>query len=182
VEPIRIEFDLDLDSLVTRGGRSYGPDDEPESPPSVEQVVIDHAADSLLARLVRDRDVYPRLTEQVTSIRADLIRERLTPLVETELARPIQRTDTYGNAQGPSTTLTELVLAEVKALITPARKGGYGAPDPTLLEKIVKEEVGRAFTQEVTAVIQAEKAKAVAAVHASAATIIADAIKRGIGG
>jgi hypothetical protein len=182
VEPIRIEFELDLDSLVTRGGRSYGPDDEPERPPSVEQVVIDHAADMLLARLVRDRDVYPRLTEQVASIRADLIRERLTPLVEAELARPIQRTDSYGNAQGPSTTLTALVLDEVRSLVSHKRQDTYGAKAPSLLEKIVSEEVGRVFTQEVTEVIKAEKAKAIAAVHASAATIIADAIKRGLGG
>lgn len=156
----RIEVDEDGDRVDT-GGYTIG-----------DAVIGD------LVKTLRLCEEYGGLRRRVASIRDEEIRERVKAEIEGVFAQPIARTNTYGEPTGQTTTLTELIVAEANRILT--QRDSYNA-NRTLVQKLVADAVGTAMKRELSEAIEAERAKVVAAVRAQAATLIADAVKQGIG-
>lgn len=139
----------------------------------------DAVAKEIAEDLKKDKD-YPGLARRVKEIRDEEIRALIRPTIEAAIQAPIQKTNTYGEPTGQTTSLTELIVHEAqKYLTTPADQ--YNRDRGTVLQKMVREEIGAAFKRELAAVIADEKAKVVAAVQAQAAELIAEAVRQGVG-
>jgi hypothetical protein len=112
-----------------------------------EKTVADLVAEQIVARLVRD-DRYPRLRDKVTEIRDEEIRAAIRPAIVEAVTRPIKRTNGYGEPTGQETTLSEVIVDEARKFMKePADK--YRREDGTVLQKLVRDEVHRAFGAEI---------------------------------
>lgn len=100
-----------------------------------------------VAALIRDsvvkRPEYTSLREKVTRIRDEEIREAVKPLIQEALQRPIKRTNSWGEATGTETTLSEIVMDEAKKVFTEVRDS-YRTKRPFIAE-VVQAEVQKAF-------------------------------------
>ncbi len=144
------------------------------------ETIADIVAEKLLREFTSaERDVYGELRRRVAEIRDEEIRAALVPALTDALNASVRRTNTYGEPTGPEVTMREVITDEAKKMLT--ARSDYGRGE-TFTQKVIKDAVGSALRNELAAVINEEKAKVVAAVRAQAATIIADAVKRGIGG
>lgn len=169
---------VDLTSVV--GGKTVHYDEETGDYITEDQTLADLVSEQIVRRITKD-DEWPHLRTRVTDIRDEEIRSRVAPAVEAVMAEPIRKTNTYGEATGASTTMRELILDEAKKYMEkPADQ--YSRNGGTVLQKWVREEVEKTIKTELAAVLADEKAKVVAAVRAQASTLIAEAVKRGLGG
>ncbi|WP_267716610.1 hypothetical protein [Streptomyces sp. CoH17] len=112
-------------------------------------------ADKVVKQIVRNAlnaPEYTSLKEKVTRIREEVIREEIRPIVREALQAPIRRTNYYGEATGPETTLSEIIMKEAKDAWT-LPKDSYRSKVPFLVE-IVRDEVQKAFKTLVTDEIQ----------------------------
>lgn len=167
---------IDLDSPI--GGQRYEWDEEIERNVPVDMTLGERIAELIMAKLTKD-ELFGKARERYLKIRDEEIRAAVKPIVAGALAGTIRLTNSYGEPTGPETTLNALVIEEAKKVIGGGRTD-YGRGD-TLAQRVVKDAVGAALTKELNAVLADEKAKVVAAVRASAADLIADAIKKGLG-
>jgi hypothetical protein len=143
-----------------------------------EQTTVgDQVAFAIMQKLVSDRDVYPLLRKRVSQIRDEEIRAAVTPLITETLTRPFRQTNGYGEAAGPETTLSALIVAEAKALMTkPA--DAYSRSGQTVLGKIVAEEVSRAFKTVVADEVKRAKAEVAAQIGAMVAESVAAGMRK----
>lgn len=112
-----------------------------------ERTVAELVAAQIVERVVRD-DRYPRLKDKVTEIRDEEIRAAIRPAIEQAVNRPIRKTNTWGEATGQETTLSEVIVDEArKYMKEPADK--YRREDGTVLQKLVHDEVHKAFATEI---------------------------------
>lgn len=159
-----------------------GPWDE-ETETYAPMTLADLVAEKLADRLVKDNneyynDVYKRVSKQMD----EYVRERVAPLVDEAMLKPIRKTNSYGEPTGQETTMTELILASVKAFLEHSQKDGYGRGNRTKAQQLVDEAVGNKLTKELSEVVAAERTKVVEAVRAQAGKIIAEAVTKGVGG
>jgi hypothetical protein len=109
-----------------------------------------------VAQLIRDAVVkspeYTSLRERVTEIRNQEIREAVKPLVREALERPIQRTNSWGERTGQTTTLSEIIMDEAKKVFTEV-KGSYRDKRP-FIQGVVAEEVQKAFKKDIQEQVQ----------------------------
>jgi hypothetical protein len=164
--------DIDLTSVVG-GHQVFDGDDYRTEPVTLGEAVAKEIKDEV----IKD-EPYRTLRREVLEIRTELVRELLRPLVEEAINAPVQRTNTFGDPQGEPTALREMIMAEVKAVLT--RPNRSSSSQRSLVQEIVKSEVTDALRTELTAVIKEERDKVIKAVHTEAATLIADAVKRGL--
>lgn len=158
----RTRYDLDLEENVS------------------EDVTIgDEVAKRITAKLTK-ADEYPGLRKRFLDIRDDEIRKAVEPIVAEAIAGPIQKTNVYGEPNGQTTSIRELIMAEANSLLTKSADS-YNRGSETVLGKYVREQIAAAFVKELAAVVADEKAKVVAAVRAKAADLIAEAVKQGVG-
>lgn len=102
--------------------------------------------DLVVAEIVRQNR--RELTSLVHEVRRELVREALAPIVAEAIGAPVQKTNAYGEPDGPPTTLRELVLTKVREVLdAPADK--YDRAKGTLLTSTVRTEVEGAFRKEV---------------------------------
>lgn len=114
----------------------------------VAQVIVDRAMSS-----ERWRDY----ATQVISIRAELIREAVSPMIAEAIARPIKTTNNYGEATGQETTLTEVIIEQArKTLNAPADGSGYGSQQ-SFIQKTVAAEVKAALGAEIADAVKAAR-------------------------
>jgi len=139
-------------------------------------------ADEIVARaallLVKD-DHYKGLKARIAEMRVEEIRRRVSDEVEAGMVEPFRLTTAYGEPKGEPVTMRTMIAEEVKKFFN-EKVGDYNR-QATRAATVIKTEVEKALHKELSEVIADEKAKVVAAVRAQAATIIADAVKRGIG-
>jgi hypothetical protein len=141
--------------------------------------LADRVTADLVAQFMKT-DSWPSLRERVTQIRDEEIRSLVVPAIREAFEQPISLTNTYGEATGKVATLREVIVAEARKVFTGRdRSSSYG--DESIARKIIREEVGAAFKNELSAVIKEEREKVVAAVRAQAAELIADAVAKGVG-
>lgn len=165
---------IDLSTVV--GDRLvYDHDAEDTIPHAV--TLADIVADKIVLRLVAE-DGYRDQRKTVMMVREQMIREKLEPIVTKAIEGPIQKTNSFGEATGPAVTLRELIMVEVGRVINDRRNSnGYNDnKSPTVLEKLIKAEVGTAFAKEVQDTIEAEKAKITKILRDQAAIVLSKTI------
>lgn len=172
-----IKVEVGSVDLTTQIGEHYtqvGEDDWATRPMTLGARVA-----QLLADEVMKGDDWRDLRRQVTDLRAEEVKRQLVPIVSDALAEQIQKTDSYGHPTGKPVHMAELVVQEVHKWLRDSNSNSYSGPSN--LTQLVRTEVDRALKQELGTAIADEKAKVIAAVRASAADLIADAVRKGIG-
>ncbi|MET9909762.1 hypothetical protein ABZZ74_23655 [Streptomyces sp. NPDC006476] len=143
---IEIKVDDITLSTVVADVMSYDEDGD-LVPAGREKTVADLVAERIVASVVRD-DRYPRLKERVTAIRDEEIRAAIRPAIVEAVTRPIKKTNGYGEPTGQVTTLSEVIVDEARKFMKePADK--YRREDGTVLQKLVRDEVHKAFGAEI---------------------------------
>ncbi|THA72532.1 hypothetical protein E6R60_26760 [Streptomyces sp. A0642] len=122
--------------------------DEGEMVPTGEDITVGClVAQEIVKRVVKD-DQYPRLREQVTQLRAGLIREKLGPMIDEALQGKLRKTNNYGEAVGPEITFREMVVEEVRKALNES-PNNYGSQKGTTLQIAVRAEVKKAAASAV---------------------------------
>lgn len=152
-----VGYDPDRDTEVTSAG-------------TMAQLV----AAQLVDRIVKDRR-YPRLVDQVIDIRRETIKAAVTPMIEEAVLKQYQRTDTWGEKTGESTTLRDTIVAEARKMMQ--QPTGYDSRDGSVVQKIVREEVRKAFTKEITDAVAAARKQVAAEIGAQVAKSVETAMR-----
>lgn len=173
MQPLNIAIDgLTLDTVV-----GAGPHDDPVT-------LLDAIVNAAVLRVAKEdeyRSVHRELSQRVAVIRDEVIREQVTPLVTDAMSAPIVKTNQWGDPTGEgTTTLRELILAQVNDFFTKLKSDSYGRTSRTAAAALVAEKVDAALKQELLAAVRAEKDKVVAAVQAKAAELIAESLRGAI--
>jgi hypothetical protein len=161
-----------MDTVVSGDYHQTGEEDWAREPVTLGEAVVRHVVEDKLPQ-----DVRADLNRRVVEIRTELIREALAPIVTEAITAEIQQTNSYGEPTGKTSTLRELIIAEVQRVIT--AKDGY-RDGQTFIQKLVRAEVESAISKEMSAAMKVEKDKAVAAVRAKGAEIIAEVVTEGL--
>lgn len=179
---------LDLEAHLARH-IGYDENGEPvQGPTTIEDIVLGLVADKLVERVVNHGNVQGRpywedIRSRVKSVKDEVIRERVAPLVEQAMTEPIQRTDDFGVPRGEPTTLRAEILKTAQSWLS--------SPDPSYsadrvrksrVQKLIADEVDRALTSELKAAVTAAKAEVTAAVQEKGAAVLAETIVKMAGG
>lgn len=171
---------IDLNTVIDGTVNGYDPETgELDVRP---MTLADLVAEKLAINLLDGMDGESRFEAQkrAARLRDQLIVEKVKPIIEKALTGPIRLTNTFGEPVGKETTLNELIMDEVKKL-TLGNRADHGRGDSPL-QRLVKEQVGLAFSKEMAEIIAVEKKKAVDAIRAKASSIIAESLAAGLGG
>lgn len=145
-----------------------------------EVTLADKICKSAVSRLAKDAS-WNGLTVRVHRIRDEEIRRQVGEIVAEAISADVRRTNSFGEPTGDAKTLREVIVEEARAALTKP-VDPYDRGRGTLLQKIIREEIGAAFRKELVEVVAEERAKVVAAVRAQAADLIARAVVEGVGG
>jgi DNA-binding transcriptional regulator YdaS (Cro superfamily) len=172
---IKIEIEpLTMDTVVGEHLRQVGEDDRAGRPVTLGDAVVDQVVQTKISDET-ERD----LNRRVSAIRDEVIREELRPAIIEALGGEIKMTNTYGEPTGRTTTLRELIIAQVGKTMNEKDRYSSGK---TFVNRLVGEEVERVVKRELNEAMAAEKARAVAAIRAKAADVLAQVITEGLGG
>ena len=130
-----------------------------------------------------------RLTERVERNVAkqigDLVRveasRQVQPVVAEALTKPLQRTNSYGEAiGGEGTTLREIIVEQASQQLVVRGSGQRprSTSDQTTVEKFITEQIGKALTVELREAVADTKAKCVALVRSKTSEVIAEVLER----
>lgn len=147
--------------------------------------IADLVAERLADRLVAENTGYYNTLHQRVDRRInELISDRVAPMIDEAMTKPIRKTNAYGEPiSGTETTMRELIVdAARKWFEQPDSTDGYGGRKGTKAQRLIAEAVGATLSKELSEVIKAEREKVVAAVRAQAADIIARSVAAGVGG
>lgn len=134
----------------------------------------DLVAERLVEKLSHDES-YPTLREMVQRVRADILREKLEPIVEEAIQGQLQLTNEFGEPRGPKVTLRQYIVDEAKKILTKARRSARGNHE-TLLEEIVNGKVKAALVNELKDALDTEKKKVQELLAKEGGRIIAEAL------
>ena len=171
---MNITVNVDEVSLDTVVAEIVAFDEDGDPYPNGERTVADLVAAQIMARLLKD-DGYRQLATRVQEIRAEEIRAAVRPLIEEALRRPIRKTNTYGEATGAETTLTEVIIDEAQKAITKPLDS-YNRDKGTFLSKTVADEVKKALSAEIADAVK----KAREQVSAEIGQHVAAAVQAGL--
>lgn len=145
--------------------------------------IADLVAEKIADRLVADNTgYYDDLRKRVDRRINELVRDRVAPMIDEAMAKPVRKTNTYGEPTGVETTMRELIIDAARTWLEKSSGDSFDRTRQSQAQKLVKEAVGSALTKELSTVIAAEREKVVAAVRAQAADIIARSVAAGVGG
>lgn len=175
---MNITVNVDEVTLDTVVAKVFGYDEDGDTYETGERTIAELVVEKLVAKLVAD-DRYPRLRDQVAEIRKEEIRKAVRPTIEEALARPIYKTNGYGERTGGETTLFELIAEEARKAITePIDR--YGRDKGTFLSNAVREEVQRAFKEEIANAAQQARDAVTKEIGEQIGTQVTDAVRKGI--
>ncbi len=143
-----IQVTVEQPDLTTIIGQQYT-DDAERAPLTLGDAV----ASKIVTRLADSGEWWDSLRKQVHDQREEIIREEVTPVILETIRGPIPRTNSYGEITGQTTTLRELIIAEVKRMLTVRASEFGGDAQLTLLQKTVRDAVAHQFGKEVTAAV-----------------------------
>lgn len=166
---MKIEIKVDEITLDTVVGETVRFDEDGDPYTDGQVTVADKVAALIVKEAIKSPSWEP-LRERVTSIRNEMIREAVKPLIREALERPIRRTNAYGERVGAETTLSEIIMDEAKKVFTEV-KDSYSNRRPFVAE-VVQAEVKKAFQAD----IQEQVKKARAAVAAELGTTLSEAV------
>lgn len=165
--------DVNLDSIVGADVEQVDYEEWNQHPVTLRELITRR----LVTQLVEGRgDWYAGLKKAVNETRKEVIAELIRPIIEKAITDPIQKTNNYGEPTNGTTTLRELIVAEVaKVMNSPVDR--FASPTETFLQKIVAREVGVQVERDFKTAIEAEKEKVKAVLQEKAAKIIAESVK-----
>lgn len=134
-------------------------------------------ARQLVNTIIQDRDVWPHFRDRVTEIRDEEIRAQVTPLIADALGKTLQKTNAYGEPAGGTTTLSEVIVAEAKRLLTQP-KDSYSRSGRTVLQDMVAEEVKQALGAEIADAVKQARELVSGQVGEMVAAAVADAMRK----
>lgn len=183
--PVQITIDLDWDSYIAGYRRQWEDDDgEPHftGPDSVEELIIDRAAKALAERAVKGQNEmageWGTLVAKVKEIRTEEIRARIIPAVEEAIARPILKTNEWGETRGPETTLREEIINVTQNYLKKPARDNYGRDNVTTVQAFIQSEVKKAVDDELKSALDAARAEVAAAVKERASEVLAETIQK----
>lgn len=152
---MNITIQVDEISLDTVVGQTVGFDEDGDAYTTGEATVASMVATQIVDRLVKD-ERYNRLRDEVLKIRTEEIRAAIRPAIDEAIAKPIRKTNHYGEAVGGETTLSELVIEETRKVINEPLDR-YGSNKGTFLTKAIADAVRKAFAEEVADAVKAAR-------------------------
>lgn len=162
--------DVDLGTVV-RG--YYGPNDEPAT---LGDLVV-----AELAQRFMQTDDWSTLRRRIREIRDEEIRTQVTPMIAEAVAKPIQRTSSYGTPVGEPISMREVVIEEARKVMQVVKEPHSRNAEP-IGRKLIREMVEKEMRAELGEAIKDEREKVVAAVRAQAADLITEAVTKGVTG
>lgn len=143
-----------------------------------ERTVADLVAAQIAKQVTADRR-YPALLDRVTSIRDEEIRAAIRPAIEQAVARPIKKTNHYGEATGGETTLTEVIVSTAREYLKePVDK--YSRDKGTVLTAAVRTAVRQAFEAEIADAVKQARDLVAGEIGTAVAAQIETAVKAGL--
>lgn len=116
----------------------------------------DKVASKIVQRLVAERDYWGSLEQRYRDIRDEEIREAVRPQIAEALSRPTRRTNSFGEEIGEATTLTDIIVAEARKMLT-TKTDSYRSTQ-TVMQKIVADAVHEALGKEIAEQVKAARA------------------------
>ncbi|MEU1433975.1 hypothetical protein ABZ438_07740 [Streptomyces sp. NPDC005786] len=175
---MNITVKVDEITLSTIVADTVAFDEDGDTYSTGQQTVAHLVAAQIAERLVKD-DRYPGLRDQVMEIRKEEIRAAVRPSIDEALARPIYKTNTYGERTGQETTLAELVADEARKQLTePADR--YRNEKGSILQQAVRSEVQKAFQSEIAEAVQKTRDLVIAELGGDIAQQITKAVTVGL--
>jgi metal-responsive CopG/Arc/MetJ family transcriptional regulator len=173
---MNITVKVDEVSLDTVVAEVFAFDSDGEEYQQGERTVADIVSAQIVDRLVQERG-WPTLRDKVQEIRSEVIREVLRPQIEEAVAKPIQKTNGYGEPVGEPTTLRELIVDEVrKAVNAPANK--YSSDRSSFLAQAVAKEVQNALGKEITDAVKQARTLVADQVGQKVADAVAEGMRK----
>lgn len=146
---------------------------------SLQDLIVEAAAQQVLAGAREDVGGYRKgLRERIAAIQDEHIRAAVLPDIEAALTRAVQPTDHYGQPKGEPVTLHEVITEKAMSWLTTPASERYGESRMTPVERLIKEEVERAFAREVKAALDEAKQQVKDAVQQQGARVLAETITR----
>lgn len=132
------------------------------------------------------RDLKAFLEKKIAGLAETLVREQFDAVIHERIAKTVDdvlaagwvRTDEYGNAIG-SDRLD--LKARISKLISDKQRDGYGGPQYTLSEKLIKEAVEKTLTRELNHEITAARNSLKAQLDAIVSGKFAETLKAAMG-
>jgi hypothetical protein len=161
---------VDLSTIVTDNGYD-------EAPTTLGDLVV-----AEIARQFIKSDDWPSTQRQITTIRDEEIRALVLPMIADAVAKPIQRTNHFGEPAGEPVTLRDIVLEEARSLLQGLKETNIRGRNEPLVRQLVREMVEKELRKELAEIVKVEGEKVKTAVRNQAAELIAEAVTKGVGG
>lgn len=171
---MNITVNVDEVTLATVVEEVVGYDEEGE-PRTTSGTMAQLVAAQLVDRITKDAR-YPRLVDQVIDIRREVIKDAVVPMIEEAVKKQYQRTDSWGERTGEPVTLRDTILKEAdKILKQPV--DSYNRGQGTLIQKIIREEVMAAFSNEIRDAVKLARKQVAGEVGQQVATAVENAMR-----
>ncbi len=122
-----------------------GEDEWRDQPSSLSDAVVSAAAQHLVKELVKDA-LLTKIRDQITK---EVVKAEVEKHMADVLAKPIRKTDDWGNSTGPEVTITEMIDAQITKQLTRGRDR-YGN-DRTVLDAAIAELVNARLQTDLAA-------------------------------
>jgi hypothetical protein len=175
------------DTVIGARQTDSGDYDEPPAyePVSLGEAVTDALAAQLRSQIDKQAEeirlrAYREMSQHIADVRTEVIREQVTAMVREQLTKPIQKTNSWGEATGDPTTLTDLITKEVRDYLQEkAPRRGYSDREREGgLLQLLRVAVTDAMQKELKAEIEKARAAVRAEVAAKAGEMFGDVLKQ----
>jgi hypothetical protein len=144
---------------------------------SLQDMVVNAAIDKLVTKARQD-EWGNSLRERVQAIRDEEIRAAVKPAIEEALLKSVQPTDTYGMPKGEPMTLHEVIVKRATDWLTTPTGDRFDRKRVSPVQKVIQEEVERAFKFDLSKAMDEAKAQVREAVKQEGAALISETIAR----
>lgn len=172
---VTVENTPGLDTVLHEKVRQY--DYEAEEWVTAPQTLGDVIVERTVAKLLADPDG-KALGKRIAEITDAEIRVAVRDLIAAQLARGFRKTNNYGEPVGEVTTLTDVIVDQFQQAMKGSRELHSYNRTPGILEKLVADAVGYAFTKELAPVIEKAKKDAKAAIEQRGAEMLAEMVQK----
>lgn len=139
-------------------------------------------ADAVVAALVTQAakgDYSDSLKTRVKDIRDEEIRDAIAPTLAEAIAKPLVKTNSYGEPVGKETTLRELILEEARK-IWEQPVDRYSREKGTHLQAAIRKEVQAAFQEEIAEAVKVAREAVAKEIGGSIADTVTKAVRAGL--
>lgn len=130
-----------------------------------------------LVRQIAKGDEYASLERRVHELRDEEIRSQIAPLIADALSVPIERTNTFGEPIGKSTTLREVIVAEAKKYWSEPFDSYNSRDKGPKLAVHIRKEVEAAFQAEIADAVKVARDAVAKQAGASIGDVVTTAVR-----